>query len=147
MKWFEKVIVIFIIISVAITEYHTYVSYKWSFTSKLIVDQWMNKDHVEEIPFLYWLYEIEPIVKDLVKNILFAIVASFRFKRIKNVLIVFIAYDLTQLYFYFWNRNSSLFPNTIVYMYMALAVLVFFIPTKKGAKLVKITDYDSVISK
>lgn len=141
MKWIENAIICFLIIGVLITEYHTYLFHKWSFTEKLIASKWMDENHNEKIPFLYFMYEIEPLLKEIIWTTLFSIVAGYKFKRVRNVLIVFIFYYCTQLWFYLYNRNTSLFANFIVYLYMFLAILASLIQTKKKAKVIYIEEY------
>lgn len=141
MKLVEIVIVIVLLLGLALTELHVFVYHYWKATAKLEWHGWIDKNYKEKVTVLYFLYEIEPIFKNIIWTTIMAIGANIISPPIRNVLIVFILYYFTQLAFYLYNRNTSEFANFIVYIYSGIAIVAFCIPNKKGAKLINIQDY------
>lgn len=141
MKWFTIKITALLLIGIALTETHMVILFFYPKTAELTYSLWLNKDYKEEITVLWYIYEVCNIIKNIIWCYAFAQVAYLVSYRLFKVLLVFFFYYLTQLAFYIWDRNTVFFSNVIVYIYIVLAIVFFFIPEKKGGKLINIEDY------
>jgi hypothetical protein len=134
-------IAVLLFISVALTELHMIVFFFYPQTATETHSIWIDKNYNENITLLWYIYDLCSILKNIVWSYAFAKLARLVSFRLFKVLVVFFFYFLTQFAFYVWNRNTVFFSNIIVYFYMALAIVFFFIPNKKGGKLINIEDY------
>lgn len=87
------------------------------------------------------MFEMENILVWVIWFFAFAKVARLVSYKLFYILLVYVGYFITQFAFYIWNRNTSLFSNFIVYLYMAVSIIMLFLPTKKGGKIINIEDY------
>jgi hypothetical protein len=141
MKWFVIKITSLLLIGIALTDIHMVVLFFYPDTAELTYSLWLDKNYNEEITVLWYIYELSNVLKNIIWCYAFAKVAQIISYKLFNILLVFFFYYLTQFAFYIWDRNTSFFSNIIVYIYMTVAIFPFFLPTKKGGKLINIEDY------
>jgi hypothetical protein len=141
MKWFVIKITSLLLIGIALTDIHMVVLFLYPNTAELTYSLWLDKNYNEEITVLWYIYEISNILKNIIWCYAFAKVAHLISYKLFKILLIFFFYHITQFAFYVWDRNTVFFSNIIVYIYMTLAILFFFMPHKKGGKLINIEDY------
>lgn len=130
-----------LLIGIALTDVHMVVLFFYPNTAELTYSLWLDKNYKEQITVLWYIYEVCNILKNIIWCYAFAQVAYLISYRLFKVLLVFFFYYFTQLGFYVWDRNTVFFSNVIVYLYMTLAIIFFFLPQRKGGKLINIEDY------
>lgn len=140
MNWFVIKISALLIFSILITELHTLVYYIFPITANVQINLWIDRSYDNPVTVLWYIYELMNILRDAIWCYAFAMVATMVSYRLYKVLIIIFFYHITQLLFYVWNRNTSLFSNIIVYFYMSLAIIYLFIPDKKDGKIVNLED-------
>lgn len=141
MKQFIIGITFLLCLALALCEIHMVVLKFYPIESSKEYAFWLDKNHKEKISSVWYIYEVSNILSKLIWAFCFSKVADLVSHRLSKVLIVFIIYYITQLIFYVWDRNTLLFSNLIVYIYVGMAILFLFIPAKRGGKLINIEDY------
>lgn len=141
MKWFTIKITALFCIGLGFTEIHMVIYYLYPKTAEIEYSLWLDKSFHQPITVLWYIYELTSILKNLIWVYATAKICYLFSYKLFNVMIVFFFYYVTQFAFYVWNRNTVFFSNLIVYIYMALAILLLFLPSKKGGKIVNIEDY------
>jgi hypothetical protein len=108
----------------------------------MIKERLMWGDRCSDTVSIYcYMWEIENIVALIIWFFAFARVANLVSHKLFRIILVFCAYFATQLFFYVWDRNTVFFSNIIVYIYMTIAIIISFFPTKQGGKLINLEDY------
>lgn len=130
-----------LIMAIAISEIHIVVLKLFPQTGMIEKAFWLDKNHKEKISVIWYIYELSNIVNKMIWMYCFMKVSKLVSHKLANVIIVFFGYYITQLAFYVWDRNTVLFSNFIVYIYVGIAILILFIPSRKGGKLINIEDY------
>ena len=128
----DKKTALLLVLGVAICEIHTVLAYFYPQIITSTYSLWLSKDYHAQLAVVYYLYELENILALAVWFFAFWLSVRHWSKRVANVVFIFLLYFLTQLWFYIWNRNTVVFSNIIVYIYILVAILYIFIPSKKG---------------
>lgn len=130
-----------LMLSTLLCDLHMIVYYKWNETAQIKTDLFISPSFHYKQTVAWYLYDMTRFIRDAVWVFCFAQVANLVSHRLGKILTVFFFYHLTQFAFYLWDRNSSFFSNIIVYIYMCVAIVYMFIPSKKGGKLFNLEDY------
>lgn len=139
-KW-EIKIVIFFALSIIMCECHILIFYGYPETSQVQLDIWLNKNYHYKLSVSWYIYELTNRLAPIIWFYLFSKICELVSYRLQRSVIVFTLYFITQLFFWVWSRNVYPFPNFIVYLYMAAAIISFYLTKKKGGKLINIEDY------
>lgn len=104
-------------------------------------DIWVNKSFQEEITVISFMSGIKDVLVWVIWFFAFARFVLLFSYQMYYIILVWVGYFITQLAFFVWNRNSSIYSNLIVYLYMGLTILILLFPTKKGGKIINIEYY------
>lgn len=123
MNKFVITITLFLLLGLALSEIHMFILKFYPQTAIIERSFWLDKNHNEKISLVWYVYEVSNILNRMIWVFCFASVANLISHRLCNVIIVFFFYYLTQFLFYIWDRNTVLFSNFIVYLYMLIAIV------------------------
>lgn len=133
---------ILLIVGNIIGEIPFFVSIIYPETTEIFyTDIWVDKSYDEKITVISFMSGIKDV---LVWVIWFFAVARFVVLfsyQMYYIFLVWVIYFITQLAFFVWNRNSSIYSNLIVYLYMGLSIAMLLFPSKKGGKIINIEYY------
>lgn len=113
----------------------------WPETAKIEYILWLDKGHKQKLSVLWYIFELSNILNDFIWTFVLSKVAYKVSYRLFHVSLVFMAYRVTQFYFYVWNRNTTVWSNYIVYLFMALVLIYIFLPERQLGKYRDIDDF------
>lgn len=87
---------------------------------------------------LWYMYEISNMLNKIIWCYVLAAIGAKISIKLFWIGVTFILYQITQFFFYLWDRNTSFGSNIVVYCCIGIAILEIFIPEKRLAKIVNI---------
>ena len=132
----SKAMILILIIGLALTESDYLLAWIIPSTNLIAVDGMYVSYHKPVTP-RYYVYELSDFVYKAVRSFVLCIVARDWSYRFYLVCCIFLFFDITQVLFYFINRNTDYFNNIIVYAVMAVMIFSWGKPFKRLAKIIK----------
>lgn len=137
----EVISSLIILFGISTVYIHTLVGYFYPIIYEKTYILWKDKTYKEPLTIGYYMYEIEQIIAWAICFFGFWVALRTVSKLLCKVILIFTFYFLTQIWFYIWDRNTNDISNNIVYIYIALALIYIFIPSKKSGKIMNLHNY------
>jgi hypothetical protein len=98
-----------------------------------------------KISVLYFFYELTPYIDNVIKSIISYKMAALISYKLSKVFLVFIGLYVTQIWFYVYDRNTSLFANYCLYTAICLICLSIILPDKEMGRYRKFDEDDNLL--
>ena len=124
--------VILAIIALLITDAWVLVKSFWPKTEDILCNLWLDKEYNVPLNVLWYIHGIGLYIAKIIWSIILLMLASKINLRLKRVFGAVTLYYCLQFYFWLYNKNTSVFANFIVYIYIIPIILFLIIPERKA---------------
>jgi len=138
LKIFSRRIAILLIVGIAICDLHSIIWKLWPQTEFIEYDLFLSKKFHLKMNVLWYMYEISNMLNKIIWCYVLTVVGAKVSSKLFFIGLTFLLYQVTQFFFYLWDRNTSFWSNIIVYCFIGIAIVEIFIPDKKMAKVIRI---------
>lgn len=101
-------------------------------TSVIKYNLFLDKAYNEQITVQWYIFELGHIINRIIWVYIVCKLALLVSKKLFLVSLTFMFYQVCNLFFYIWDRNSSAVNNLILYCVMAVVLIEILIPSKKA---------------
>ncbi len=112
-------------------EFHLIVYLIWPQTATITCDIWLDKTYHQVMTVQWYLYSMCEYIENLIWAVSASMMATIISYQLYKITLVFVVFYVTQFCFYCWDRNTSLWDNFWVYLFMGIAIIYAIIPDKK----------------
>ncbi len=129
---------VLLIIGLAICDLHSIIWKLWPQTEFIEYDIFWSKNFHLKMNVLWYLYEFSNMINKMIWCYVLAIIGLRISAKIFWIGVTFLGYQITQFFFYLWDRNTSFGSNVVVYCFIGIAIVQIFIPEKHLGKIISI---------
>lgn len=140
---------ILLIIAIIIPDVWVLVHARWPETENITINVWFSKSYREylvkekqELSVLWYIYGVGSYVSKVLFAYCFSKVAALISFRLFKVSVIVVIFHIIQFAFWLWNKNTSVWSNYLVYLFIILIIIHLIIPDKRQAKYRVMEHYD-----
>lgn len=131
MEKFIIKIAILLVIGLCISDIHSVILRLWPNTEYIKYDLFLSKSFHLQLPVIWYIYELANLLNKIIWCYVIAEIGLRFSKKLFWIGATFFLYQITQFFFYLWDRNTSFFSNIIVYCCIVILIVEILMPTKK----------------
>lgn len=136
MNRFAVRIAILLIVGLFICDLHSLIWKLWPQTEFIQYDLFLSPKFHLKMNVLWYIYELANMLNKIIWCYVLASIGGKISIKLFWVGVTFLLYQITQFFFYLWDRNTSFASNVVVYCFIGIAFLEIFIPEKRLGKIV-----------
>lgn len=120
-----------LVIGFILCDIHSVILSTYPQTEFIKHDLFLSKSFHLKLPVIWYIYELTNMLNKIIWCYVIAEVGLKISRRLFWIGITFLLYQISQFFFYLWDRNTSFFSNIIVYCCTAILIVEILMPGKK----------------
>lgn len=119
------------VISLALCDIHSVIKLFYPKTATITYDLFISGSYHHPQTVLWYMFELANLLNKIIWCYILAAFGKKIHPKLFWMGIILLCYEITQFFFYIWNRNSSFMSNAMVYCAVGVAIIEIFWPTKR----------------
>lgn len=133
MERFVIKIAFLLVTGLCICDIHSIILRAFPITANIQYDLFLSKSFHLKLPVIWYIYELANMLNKIIWCYVIAEIGLKISRKLFWIGVTFLLYQITQFFFYVWDRNTSFFSNIIVYCCVIVLVIEILMPNKKTA--------------
>ena len=121
---------ILLVAGLFICDLHSIILRAFPETANIQYDLFLSKSFHLKLPVIWYIYELTNLLNKIIWCYVITEIGLRVSKKLFWIGITFLLYQITQFFFYIWDRNTSFFSNIIVYCCIGILIVEILMPSK-----------------